>query len=203
MRPIHEKAGYIYLGSCNIGESFHLYSNFKVEKLSDFKGKKFRVFPAIIPFIEALGAIPVNLPIMDIYTAMDRGAVAGFVFTELGFVKDFSWHEVTKYVIDYNFYTGSTALLVNPKSWNRLSKDVQNQIWAYKKKEVDPLIEKYFTDLSTNQWDLLINKGVKPLRFSSDADADKYVKIAYDAAWKELLAKSPELGAKLKKILVK
>jgi len=204
MRPIHEKAGFVYLGSCNIAEPFHLFTNFRVEKLSDFAGKKFRVFPAFIPFIKALGAVPVNLPIGDIYTAMERGAVDGFAMTHHGFVKDFSWHEVTKYVVDYEVYSGSTALLVNPKSWNKLSMDVQNQIWAYKKKEIDPLIEKYFLDVSAKEWDLMINEGgVKTQRFSSDGEAEKYIQTAYDAAWKDLMDNSPELAPKLKKILVK
>ena len=99
---------------------------------------------------------------------------------------------------------GSTALLVNPKSWNRLSADVQNKIWAYKISEIDPLIEKYFKDLNVRDWDVMINKGkVEPLKFPNAADGEKYLQTAYDAAWKDLLDNSPELGPKLKKILVK
>jgi len=203
MRPVHEKVGFIYLGSCNIGEPFHIFANFKIEKLNDLSGKKYRVFPAFIPLIKALGGVPVNLPIGDIYTAMERGAVDGFVMTHFGFVKDFSWHEVTKYVLDYDIYSGSTALLVNPKKWNKLSPDVQKGIWEYKTTAVDPLIADYFKDHSAAEWDSMISKGVKPVTFSSPADGEKFLKIAYDAAWEDILKKSPELGPKIKTMLVK
>ena len=83
MSKLHEKVGLIWMDSANHNQSFHLFSNVMVKKPSDLAGKKIRVFPAFIPLIKALGAVPVNLPMGDIYTAMERGAVDGFVMTHL------------------------------------------------------------------------------------------------------------------------
>ena len=202
MSKLHEGVGLVWLGNSTYNETFHLYTNKPVKKPADFAGQKIRVFPAFIPFIKALGAVPINLPMGDIYTAMERGAVDGFVMTHFGFVKDFSWHEVTKYAIDYDLYRGTAWILVNPKKWNEIPPDVQKEIIAFKKSMINPEIEDYYTKVSAERWQLLLDKGVKPIKFSN-ADGDAFTKLAYDSAWDYVIAKSPEMGPKLKKMLVK
>ena len=202
MSNLHEKVGLIWLDSANHKQSFHLFTNAVVKKPADLAGKKIRVFPAFIPLIKALGAVPVNLPMGDIYTAMERGAVDGFVMTHFGFVKDFSWHEVTKYVVDYDLYRGTAIVLANPKKWNMLPADVRKQIIEFKKTEANAAAAEFFGKISAERWQLMLDKGVKPLRFS-DADGKAFLKLAYDSAWDYVNAKSPELGPKLKKMLVK
>jgi TRAP-type C4-dicarboxylate transport system substrate-binding protein len=202
MSKLHQKVGLVWLGNGTYDEKFHLYTNKQVSKMADFSGQKIRVFPAFIPFIKALGAVPINLPMGDIYTAMERGAVDGFVMTHYGFVKDFSWNEVTKYVIDYDLYRGTAWILANPKKWGQLPPKVQQEIIEYKRAEVNPLIEDYYNKVSAETWQLLLDKGVKPIRFS-DEEGKAFLKLAYDSAWDYIIAKSPELGPKLKKMLVK
>jgi len=202
MRKLHEKVGLIWLDSANHNETFHLFTNVMVKKPSDLAGKKIRVFPAFIPLVKALGAVPVNLPMGDIYTAMERGAVDGFVMTHFGFVKDFSWHEVTKYVIDYDLYQGTAIVLVNPKKWNKIPADVRKQIIEFKKTAANAASAEFFKNISAERWQLMLDKGVKPLKFSK-ADGEAFLKLAYDSAWDYVIAKSPELAPKLKKMLVK
>ena len=50
---------------------------------------------------------------------------------------------------------------------------------------------------------LMVDAGVKPVKFSSASDGEKFLKMAYDAAWADILKNSPELGPKIKTILVK
>lgn len=202
MSKLHQDVGLIWLGQGTLSMTFHLYSNVKVEKPQDFAGKKIRVFPPFIPLIKSLGAAPINLPMGDIYTAMERGTVDGFVMTHLGFVKDFSWHEVTKYVIDYPLYQATAVILVNPKKWNQLPANVQKDIIAFKQSTVDPAISDYYIQLSQKDWQIMMDKGVKPVNFSKD-EGDAFLKMAYDAAWNRVNGKSPEMGPKLKQMLVK
>jgi TRAP-type C4-dicarboxylate transport system substrate-binding protein len=202
MSKLHRDVGLIWLGPGTLNMAFHLYTNPLVSKPDDFVGKKIRVFPPFIPLIKALGAVPINLPMGDIYTAMERGAVDGFVMTHFGFVKDFSWHEVTKYVIDYPVYQGTAVILVQPKKWNEIPPDVQNEIIAFKKSSIDPAIHNTYADLSDKDWQLMIDRGVKPVKFS-ERDGEAFLKMAYDAAWDHVNSKSPELGPKLKQMLVK
>lgn len=202
MSKRHNDVGLVWLGPGTLSMTFYLYTNPAVETPKDLAGKKIRVFPPFIPLIKALGSAPINLPMGDIYTAMERGAVDGFVMTHLGFVKDFSWHEVTKHVIRYPLYQATAVILANPSKWNKLPADVQKQIIAFKKSTVDPAVSDYYVQLSDKDWKLMMDKGVKPIKFS-DADGEAFLKTAYDAAWDRVIGKSPELGPKLKKMLVK
>ncbi len=202
MSKLHKDVGLIWLGQGTLSMTFYLYSNVKVDNPQDFAGKKIRVFPPFIPLITSLGAAPINLPMGDIYTAMERGTVDGFVMTHLGFVKDFSWHEVTKYVIDYPLYQATAVILVNPEKWNQLPANVQKEILAFKQNTVDPAVSDYYIQLSQKDWQLMMDKGVKPVKFSK-AEGDAFLKMAYDAAWNRVNGKSPEMGPKLKQMLVK
>jgi len=202
MSKLHKDVGLIWLGAGTLNMAFHLYTNLEVKKPQDLAGKKIRVFSPFIPLTKALGAVPINLPMGDIYTAMERGAVDGFVMTHFGFVKDFSWHEVTKYVIDYPVYQGTAVILANPKKWNEIPADVQGEIIAFKKSTIDPAIHEYYAELSGKDWQLMMDNGVKPIKFS-EADGSAFLKLAYDVAWDDVISKSPELAPKLKKMLVK
>jgi len=202
MADLHKKVGLIWLDSGNHNQAFHLYTNKPIKKPSDLAGLKIRVFPAFIPFISALGAAPVNLPMGDIYSAMERGNVDGFVMTHFGFVKNFSWHEVTKYVIDYDLYRAAANILVNPKKWNQLPADVRQGIIDYKKTEINAAAADWFGSVSNERWQLLVDSGVKPIKFSL-SDAETFLNTAYDSAWKYVADKSPDLAPKLKKMLVK
>ena len=146
--------------------------------------------------------MPINLPMGDIYTAMERGAVDGFVMTHMGFVTDFSWHEVTKYVIDYDLYQGTAFILANPKKWNKIPADVRQQIGEYKKNVINKEIADFYANVAAERWKMMLDKGVKPIKFRYE-DGEAFLNMAYDAAWDYVNAKSPELGPKLKKMLVK
>lgn len=199
---LHKKAGLIYLGEIAYGRPFHIFVNIPVKKPKDLAGKKIRVFPAISPIVKALGAVPVLMPMPDIYTAMERGVVDGFSMTTIGFVKGFSWHEVTKYMINPPFYRGSVAVLVNPKRWNQLGKSLQDEIMKWKYDEFDPERESIYDKFGAAQTKLVVDSGVKVIEFSPE-DRKAYSQLAYDAAWKKVIAKSPVIAPKLRAMLVK
>ncbi len=202
MFSLHKKVGLIWLGAGTLDMSFYMYVNPRISTSKELAGKKIRVFPPFIPLIKAIGAVPINLPMGDIYTAMERGAVDGFVMVHFGFVNDFSWHEVTKYVIDYPLYQATAVILVNPNKWQALPPEVQAQVIAFKKEVIDPAISEHYALLGAKSWQTLLDNGVQPIRFPQ-ADGEAFLKLAYDAAWDHVISKSLELGPKLKAMLVK
>jgi len=202
MSKLHKDVGLIWLGAGTLDLNFYLYSNPPVKATKGFKGKKIRVFPPFIPLIKSLGAVPINLPMGDIYTAMERGAVDGFVMTNTGFVSDFSWNEVTKHVYKYPLYEATAVILVNPKKWNALPADVQKAIIAFKAKEIDPAIASYYRELAGKEWKKMTDSGVKSIVFG-ESEGKAFLKMAYDSAWDRVISKSPEMGPMLKKMLVK
>lgn len=200
---IHKGAGFIYLGEMAYGRPFYLFMNTPVKTPADLAGKKIRVFPAITPFVKALGAAPVMIAMPEIYTAMERGVVDGFVMTTIGFVKGFSWHEVTKYMIEPGFYRGSVAWLANPKKWSQMPKDLQNRVVAWKYNVFDPKAEKFYISQGDAQTKMIYDtKKVQLIQFS-DADAQAYLKLAYETPWEQLIEKAPDVAPKLKAMLVK
>lgn len=198
---LHKKVGLIYLGEIAYGLPFHIFVNEPIKRPKDLAGKKIRVFPAISPIVTALGAVPVMMPMPEIYTAMERGVVDGFAMTTTGFVKAFAWHEVTKYMINPPFYRGSVSLLVNPKRWNQLPASLQDEIIKWKYDEFDPAQGKVYAKFGDAQTKLVTKSGVKVIEFSPE-DAKAYSKLAYDAAWEKALKKAPEIAPKLQKMLV-
>ncbi len=202
MRKLHQEKGLIWLGPATLSDTFHIYTNVVLKAPEDLSGKKIRVFPPFIPLMKALGGAPINLPIGDIYTAMERGSIDGYVQSPLGVVTDYSWHEVTKYALVYPLYKAIAVILVNQGTWNKLSPDVQKAIIEYKDKVINQAINDYYVTLREERWNLMMEKGMKPLTFS-DEDGERFLKTAYDSAWDFIIEKSPELGPKLKEMLVK
>lgn len=200
---LHKEVGLIYLGELSYGRPFHIFVNEKVETPWDLAGKKIRVFPAITPVVDALHAIPVMMAMPEIYTAMERGVVDGFAMTTIGFVKAWNWHEVTKYMIMPGWYRGSCSVLVNPDTWNRLPKEVQDGIRDWKTNVLEPRVTKEYTqEFGEAQTQAVIDAGVEVIEFSP-ADTAAYLKLAYDAAWAKKIEKAPDIAPKLKDMVVK
>ncbi len=202
MSKLHEKVGIVWLGQGTFEMYFYFYTNPEIKSVKDLTGKKIRIFPPVIPLVKAIGAVPVTLPMGDIYTAMERGTVDGFVMVPTGFVKDFSWNEVTKYALDHPVYQATAVILANKKKWDTLPEDVRKGIIKFKRETVDPAVADYYKKLASESWDALIKSGVKPVKFPGSEGADFQAK-AYEEAWNNISKKSPELGPKLKKMLVK
>jgi TRAP-type C4-dicarboxylate transport system substrate-binding protein len=198
----HRDVGLVYLCEISYGRKFYLYINDQIKTPKDLAGEKIRVFPTIAPFVKALGAAPVNMPITEIYSAMERGVVDGFGMTVAGFVKGWSWHEVTKYMIEPGFYRATIAVLVNPKKWEELSPNLQKRIRDWKYDVFDLEAGKFYMNQAKTSKRLILNNGVKAIEFSP-ADTKAYLKLAYDSAWKEVNKQAPELGPKLQRMLIK
>jgi TRAP-type C4-dicarboxylate transport system substrate-binding protein len=188
-----------YAGSHGTG-SFYLFTRFKPEKLSDLAGKKIRVSPLNRQFIQSLGAEPITLPPSDIYLAMERGVVDGFIWPFVAAFNEMGFPKVVKCAIDLPVYRGSMGMFMNLKAWNRLSGELQKMIldvqlmaavWG----------EGYYASAGPNQMKQAKAVGVEFVKFSK-AENEKYVKLSQDALWsyfKEIL--SPDRYKKLRQLL--
>jgi len=199
---LHRDIGFAYLGEITFDVPFYMFTNFPVTSLHDFAGKKIRVFPTVSPFVEALGAAPVLMGQHEIYSAMERGVVDGFIMNAAGFVDTQSWHEVTEYMIKPGFYRGGLILVANPASWSRLSVELQQKIKEYKAQvwNPDPEGGLWFLDYNTQQTTLIEESGVEIVELPSGIARD-YLELAYESAWAGILENEPEKGARFKELL--
>ena len=190
MRDLHQKqGGVIYLANTAGGNKFRIYVKKPLDKPS-FSGLKIRVSPVYTPLVTALGGTPVQMAPGDVYTGLERGVVDGFGWTYTG-IDIFGWHEVSKYVIDHPFYSLDGALLFNANVWNKLSPDVQ-AVFEEIGVELEKKVEEYIASQLAKEDERLKKLGLQFIRFS-DADAEKFVTTAYDAGWKDFIAKNDAL----------
>lgn len=74
-----------------------------------------------------MGAVPVNMPITETYTALERGVVDGTVLPwEGNFV--FKLADLVKYATETNFYTMTMMVVMNQKKYDSLPDDLKKII---------------------------------------------------------------------------
>lgn len=112
-----------------------LTSKKEIKSVEDLKGLKISTpSSASNEVVEAWGAIPVFMPMNEVYEAMQKGVIDGRL-GPYSAVSNFKLNEVTKYITEANFYTTIFAVTMNKNSWNKLSEADQ--------KSIDSLLDKY------------------------------------------------------------
>jgi len=200
-KAFEDKFNIVFLGT-TAGKNYKyvLYSNFEAKSLADFKGKTFRVAPVYVPLLKALGAGTVTMPTGEIYTAMERKVVDGFGWPTIG-PMDFGWTEVTKYRIDPPFYPVDVNIYFNKTAFYKLPQDVQKEIEKIVQDVEKQVYEKY-GELVAKEEKGVQQKGMKIVPLPA-ADAKKFLDIAMEEGWKEVLKGDPETGKKLQQLLSK
>ncbi|MCJ7705312.1 MAG: TRAP transporter substrate-binding protein DctP [Desulfobacterales bacterium] len=200
INDIHEKKiGTHYLARLGLGTKFHLYLK-KPIKTADLKGLNIRVSPMYLQMIKELGGNPVVIPPTEVYIALERNVVDGYGWPAVG-IRDWGWQKQTQYVLDPGFYQVPNPLLVNLKAWNQLPqklKDVLNEAAI----EAEKRVVASFSDLEKQERPLLLKEGIQVIDLPP-AEKEKFLKVAYESAWKDVLEKCPETGPKLRELLTR
>ena len=99
-----------------------------VRRLEDLEGLKIRVpSPASAATIEALGAVPVGIPVSDVYEALSRGVVGG-VWVAWSIMQPFRLHEVTRNHIEASLACVLFVMTMNKARYLGLPEGVRNAI---------------------------------------------------------------------------
>jgi TRAP-type C4-dicarboxylate transport system substrate-binding protein len=186
-----------YLGRFHNIIRFYIYSKRKIEKLDDFRGKKIRVMPLYVPFINALGSVPITIPLTETYTSLERGVVDGVMFPKFG-MTGMGWQEVTRYVLNDGVLQMEPATMVNLDKWNKIPKDLQELI-------MDVMIDMEYVGtlrmmLVEEKEDTVRKAAGMQFVHLPPGEAEKYGNLAYEKTWGFALEKAPENGPKLKEL---
>ena len=195
-----EKLNATYLGALGQQLPFQLYTIKKVTSLDQLKGLRIRTSAMYVDFLKALGTTPVATKPGDVYQALERGVVDGFMWP-LFTIRSWGWHEVSKYVVGPGFYKVSHPLLMNANKWDTLPKHIQALLMEALRLEVI-VIEARTAEEITNEYKLLKKAGLEIIEFSA-VETKKYLDMAYDEGWKGQLKMESENTAKLRKLLTK
>ena len=197
---LHEKRLKIhYLGRLGHDQKFYLYLT-KPIKTADLKGLNIRVSPMYLQLIKALGGNPIVIPPTEVYSALERNVVDGYCWVTVG-IRDWGWQKVTKYIVDVPFYRGPNPLLVNLNTWNKLPKKFQTLL-TEAAKEAEKKAVARFEELTKEERPILLREGIKEIELPP-AEKEKFLKVAYDEGWKDVIQKCPKTGPELEKLLTK
>ena len=196
---LHEKKGLYFLGRIGTDLPFSLYLT-KPIKTADLKGFNIRVSPMYLQLVKGLGGNPVVIPPTEVYTALERNVVDGYGWPTIG-IREWGWEKHTKYIVEPSFYTGPHPMVMNLKTWNELPKKFKDVIMEAAM-EAEKKIVAYYKEEIKKEFSLLKQAGLQVIDLPP-AEKEKFLKIAYDEGWKDILAKCPETGPKLKALLTK
>ena len=126
MQKLHaEKVNAFFLSRLGSGFNFQIFTTKPVKTLTDLKGMKLRCSPPLIPLLKKLEVNPVMMGPGDVYTALERNVVDGYIWPEAQ-ISEWGWEAATKFVIEPPLpYTASDIILVNLDVWEKLPQKIQ------------------------------------------------------------------------------
>lgn len=201
LSQLMEAKGIHYVGRHDDLGPFYLWLNQAIDS-PDLTGLNLRVSPVYTAFFTSLGATVQTSNIGQIYTYMENGTVQGYGWPALGWVP--SWVEVTKYRVEPGFYSAALHTMVNQATWDALTAEQQEFITSVVMEfEANSAVdsETFQARLATQHAKTLEN-GLSAIVFEGD-DAETWRNAARDAAWAEVIERSPEHGPALMELFTK
>lgn len=175
---------------------FYIYLNKEVAG-ADFTGLKIRSVPIYTPFLKALGVVPVDTSISDIFPVMENGAVDGFGWPAIGFLPD--WYQVTKYRVEPGFYEADIQLLLNKDIWDGLDTEAQKIIQAVALDVERSALEAGAGEVEAAKSEQAA-RGIQSIVLEGDA-AKEWAETARSVGWQSVINNSPEHGEDLRRLL--
>jgi TRAP-type transport system periplasmic protein len=105
-----------------------LYTSRPITKRSDFSGNKMRTYNATtVRIAEMLGASPVDVPMVDVASALASGRMDSMISSSVTGVENKVWSHL-KYFYEINAWTPKNAVIINQKSFLALTPNEQRAI---------------------------------------------------------------------------
>ena len=181
MTELHAEKDLIFLGEIPATQlNFVIYMADEVSGLEDLKGKRIRVFPTLLPIVKALGAEPIVMGMGDIFTAMERGTIDGYMQGPLAQAQQFEG--LVKTVIFPGVYRAGFPVLINKKTWGKMSTDLQQRLTTFLRWDFAYRVDYLWGQDIADNIELMKGAGFNILELPAD-EAASYEQMAMDAAW--------------------
>jgi len=202
IKPIwQEKMNAFFLGRTSGHNEVYWWSNIPVERPQELVEQKIAAQAAWEPGVRAWDAVPIFVVPMDLYTAVERGLIEGFILSVVDTTVR-SLQEVVKYVIDVPLFSCNVVCYINLDTWNQIPSHLQAlmvDIFA----EVEVEVYNWYAEEEPKARKVAEDAGVEFITFSAE-DAKIFRERVLEAGWEEFRPKvSPEVYTKMRDFLKK
>jgi TRAP-type C4-dicarboxylate transport system substrate-binding protein len=157
-----------------------------IDSPDDLKGLTIRT-PAgpITTLLTNLGASPVVMAPPDVYEALEKKNINGYIFEPAG-IANFKLQEVTGYITDMPLYDGAFGLVMNWDKWNSLPAEYQKIIESTTQRAGSLDAAQSFSDAAVEAHKIIADAGCTWVTVTDEAKAE------FQKAADIVIAKWPE-----------
>lgn len=142
-----------------------------ITKLEDLKGKKIRCGAGVVEAMKAVGAVPVAIPMPDVYEAMQRGVIDGYSAIPFSTVLAYKLWEVGPYIVDVGLGVYAyTNVVMNLDTWKKLPTDIQKVMEDASQEAVKSLAVVLMDDTKSKLPEM-VKTGGKLIKLKADEKA--------------------------------
>jgi len=194
----YEKMG-VYLSNYHSNGAYNLITSKKaVRKLEDLKGMKIRSAGGTSSkMLKKLGAVPVQLPASEAYSAFQRGIVDGVCFYDAGTVS-YRLHEVALYLTEVKLNTPANALALNRKFFDNLPPDLRKFLYHMQRRLSQIAGHAYDNEDVINR-KVITDRGIEVIHLSPQ-ELEKW-KHAVEPLYEEFIKENEPLGLPAKELV--
>ncbi|TCP53071.1 TRAP-type C4-dicarboxylate transport system substrate-binding protein [Tamaricihabitans halophyticus] len=188
----HEEVGLHVLGVTIAEMAYMLHFGSRWSEIDitepDLTGWLMRGGPTQQPMLEALGAEVVNMPVGEIYTAMERGTIDGFAAGNSG-MYDLGIAEPIKASYMAPYLTIRYPLLMNLQTWLTLDERTREAL-STAMAELERSLPDIYRPVIEGEYQRWAEDG-KELLEPTEGDVDRFQARARDIGWELLVARTP------------
>ncbi len=190
MRPEYAKQGVYLIGLYESGGTgAQIFTTKQVTSIDQLKGKKIRTWGKYLTLVEKLGASPVSMPLPEVYSALQMGALDG-VLIVTAVIDSNKFYEVVPFGLLPQFSWGAThSAFINDKKWQELPADLKTVVGLTFNDWKNWNARYYNPRFNYVTVEAVEKMGIKMTTLSA-ADIEKAKKAAYEI-WDEEAAKDP------------
>jgi TRAP-type C4-dicarboxylate transport system substrate-binding protein len=202
LQPFYNKVNLYCLGEIfgvNDPQFLTYTTSRKIEKPQQLAGLSIGgTGPMTNPIGRVLGIDIKVIPLSEVYTALERKVVDGWISPAGGIVGSGAYEQL-KYAIDHPFFADYVVIIMNLNKWKSLSTNLQALLQ-------DTLLTMAPELGAMNQNDEMKARqkfrdgGVQFIKFSQ-ADSEWYLNSIYDAMWNDWIKRMPQTGPEFRKLL--
>lgn len=196
----YQKLGVKLLSTPGTGtKGFRYYLREPITGEMGLQGRVIRGTVSYHPMIKALGGSPLNMPVSEVYTALQRGTVDGAAWGLTG-AQDLKWYEIIDYMADPQFGQVGVMIFMNLEKWNSLDAATQAALMDAGEQLELEMID-HFDALQKAELEFLLEKGMKLTSFS-DAETAEFERLWAEGVWEVATEKSGDDAVALRKLAV-